>query len=256
MLNSKPNSSKTNSNLIQTKTIKALKKIAKTKLLQVETKFNTNTMANPNAYNSFIQKTRTAQDGQTNQTNQTNQTIKPTPIPTTTNDKSTSTAVKTSSPAIKENYESATNITCNANNCKLPYGTCADNKTCRCLESYANFTPSKEKQANGYCLYTRSKQLSAFLLELFLCHGIGHMASGRMTIGIIKLCLCLLPTILAILYCLNVIDKKDTSTFWGMAINGFSCLATCGVCVWQIVDLIQFGLNNYNDGNDVGLKPW
>jgi len=34
------------------------------------------------------------------------------------------------------------------------------------------------------------------------------------------------------------------------------CLVCCGLIIWQIIDLVMYATNKYNDGNGVPLSNW
>lgn len=147
------------------------------------------------------------------------------------------------------------NIQCSNKNCPLPFGTCMDDKTCRCLDGYANFVPEGKETYGYYCSYQQKKQVTAFLLEFFLSMGVGHFYSGRTTFGVIKLLIELGPLIMGILMCCSVLIK-DTSSCMGLFIMISVCAFVCTSLVWQLVDLIMFGINNYRDGYGVPLQHW
>ena len=104
-------------------------------------------------------------------------------------------------------------------------------------------------------------------MELFLSTGIGHLYSERLGMGITKL-------IISVLFCvlygiLKYYLSSDTKTdiLWTNPENGnqpevekylggMFCCMCCGLFVWQIVDLVMFGVNAYNDGNGIPLASW
>ena len=47
-------------------------------------------------------------------------------------------------------------------------------------------------------------------------------------------------------------DRDPAKKYLGIL---FCCMC-CGLFVWQIVDLIMFGINKYDDGNGVPLASW
>jgi hypothetical protein len=34
------------------------------------------------------------------------------------------------------------------------------------------------------------------------------------------------------------------------------CLVCCGLFIWQVMDLVMYATNKYNDGNNVPLSNW
>jgi hypothetical protein len=150
------------------------------------------------------------------------------------------------------------NIQCDNKNCPAPYAVCSDNNTCRCLPGYANFIAEGQATPGYYCNYEQKKQLVAFLLEMFVSMGVGHFYTGRVLMGIIKLLVLLGPVMFGILMCCSSIIKSssDTSSCAGLFFMVGSCACVCAALVWQLVDLIMFGINNYKDGNGVPLAHW
>jgi hypothetical protein len=114
----------------------------------------------------------------------------------------------------------------------------------------------------------QKSQLTAFLFELFVPIGVGHFYANRITVGVIKL-------VLAIMFCLIYAtikyhlhpdnksdllinnDNQDTdNTEIEKYLAIIFCLLCCSLFVWQIVDLVMFGINKYPDGNNVPLASW
>ena len=112
-------------------------------------------------------------------------------------------------------------------------------------------------------------QLTSFFLELFLSSGIGHLYSGRYVLGLIKMMFAILFCVIygALKYFLKTdvktdvfssanenpeADSADTEKYLGVLF----CFICCGLFLWQIVDLVLFGINYYNDGNGVPMASW
>ena len=149
------------------------------------------------------------------------------------------------------------NIKCDNKNCQAPYGVCADASTCRCLNGYANFVAEGQAFPGSYCNYEQKKQLVAFLLEMFVGMGVGHFYSGRVLFGVFKLLILLGPLVLGVLMCCSsIVKSSDTSTCMGLVVMIGSCACICTAVVWQLVDLIMFGINSYKDGKGVPLAHW
>lgn len=150
------------------------------------------------------------------------------------------------------------NIVCSTKNCVAPYGFCSDNNTvCKCLSGYANYVPEGESSYDYYCTYKQKKQIIAFLMEFFVSLGTGHFYSGRILFGVFKLLIMLGPLILSVLMCCTAMLKdRDSSTCMGLFVMIGSCTFVCGGLIWQLVDVILFGINSYKDGNGVPLEHW
>jgi hypothetical protein len=51
-------------------------------------------------------------------------------------------------------------------------------------------------------------------------------------------------------------NDSENSSGAGLFFLIGSCAFICAGIIWQIVDLIMFGINNYKDGNNVPLAHW
>ena len=122
---------------------------------------------------------------------------------------------------------------------------------CDCNPGYITYPYDSEFQCN----YQQKSQLKAFLLELFLCYGSGHFYIHNYKLAVPKL------VVFAFFYCLfialRIITKaKEENKLANLIICISAGVTFVGMLVWQIIDLVNFGRNNYNDGNDVPLKGW
>ena len=194
-----------------------------------------------------------------------NQINSTTPEPNNTPATTTSSAnFNSAGPTVNEDdkFLAARNIKCDSTNCNFPNGVCTENNTvCRCLDGYANFEVINENENTTpkgyYCSYQQKRQVVAFLLEFFVSVGVGHFYAGRVLFGVFKLLVMLGPIILSILMCCTAVFKdNDTSSCVGLILMIGSCLFVCTGLVWQLVDIIMFGINSYKDGNGVPLQHW
>jgi hypothetical protein len=146
---------------------------------------------------------------------------------------------------------------CSISNCPKP-NTCSDEYTCRCAVGFADFRQSENKPELS-CQYAQKKQLKAFFLEFFLAHGIGHMYAGRIGYGIFKFFFFFVPFILSVFLCCCGFSVKlniDSGGCVGMTIIIILCSFCCIATLWQMVDLVLFGMNRYKDANGVPLIHW
>ena len=105
------------------------------------------------------------------------------------------------------------------------------------------------------CSYKQKTQLKAFLLELFLCYGAGHFYIHNYRLAIPKL------VVFIFLYCLfialRIITKaKEENKFANLIICISAGFSFVGMLTWQIIDLVNFGRNKYEDGNKMPLRGW
>ncbi len=156
-------------------------------------------------------------------------------------------------------------INCNVTNrykCALENMNCSPNITnCTCKDDsfYPNFDDSVTAD---YCALKQKKQLTAFLLELFVGFGAGHfyrkgylMASLKLVaffIGIYLICLFPLAA-----KCISDGCDSDCAV---IVVSIFFYLYALGLAFWYIWDLVYFGKNKYddlsNEGVPIKLKPW
>ncbi len=145
------------------------------------------------------------------------------------------------------------------------FGNCIKNK-CYCFLGYISVDDVQIKSniddihKGKYCNYKKKYQINAFLLELFLGFGVGHLYSGRYANGILKLICIPLALFMIYFYALSVkcIDKgtannKEIRIFF-VTMSFF--LVAMGIAFWIVFDAINFGLNKYTDGNGVELVSW
>jgi len=181
-------------------------------------------------------------------------------------------------------YFAKTTGGCTILNCSPTRGNCIGADICRCKLGYANYNLNKSDEII-LCSYEQKSQLIAFLLEFFFwIFAIGHFYAGRILFGIIKTCVMLLLPI--IFRCFRSVAEtgKTINLARNMSLNysehdkpievnrlmfenfetdtGFKWselvypLYSIGCSLWIIIDLIIFGFNGYNDGNDIPLYNW
>lgn len=156
--------------------------------------------------------------------------------------------------SVLTNSDSST--TCQTNICG-PFqcssnGFCLNNLTCLCSVGFTSYPDNSTYQ----CCYKRKSQINAFLLELFVSFGAGHMYIGRSDIAGAKIAVFLLLIILNIFIHSALICYRKKGKIW--RVSKFIIIATSITCflTWQTVDLIVYGSNKYVDSNGVTLKEW
>jgi hypothetical protein len=151
-------------------------------------------------------------------------------------------------------YLSKPDITCDETNCPAPNYCSTNKQTCFCEKGLANYPFTGVNDV--YCQYEQHKQLTSFLLELFLNLGIGHFIIGQNLMGSFKLVIMLVPFILLILGKFNVVKfgfkEGNVGTTFAIIANAFGV----GAFAWWLTDAIKFGLNKYRDRNEVPLAKW
>ena len=146
------------------------------------------------------------------------------------------------------------NIQCDAINCPEPNFCNTERTTCYCDKGLANYPFVGVKDV--YCQYEQHKQLTSFLLELFLNLGIGHFVIGQNLMGTFKLIIMLVPFILLILSKVGLIKFGFKEGYVGITFAIVAIAFGVGAFAWWLTDAIMFGLNKYRDRNEVPLKKW
>ena len=136
------------------------------------------------------------------------------------------------------------------------HGQCITNNTvCQCNEGYITEETNK---SNMKCTYKQKSQLAAFLFELFLPFGVGHLYVGRYLFGITKMIIVTSPLTICLFTFLGILvsDKFLNGGNSSLVCIGVVFLFSIVGLVWWVADLVLFGTNNYSDGNNVPLNPW
>lgn len=148
-------------------------------------------------------------------------------------------------------YIANTTEKCSISNCN---GECTSSHVCKCEEGYANI----KSNSKIYCSYKQKSQLAAFLFELFLPFGVGHLYVGRYLFGITKMIIVTSPLTICLFTFLGILvsDKFLNGGNSSLVCIGVVFLFSIVGLVWWVADLVLFGTNNYSDGNNVPLNPW
>jgi hypothetical protein len=145
-----------------------------------------------------------------------------------------------------------TNNKCEEKFCYKFQGNCSiDNSTCVCNPQYYTY-PENSVQM---CTYVKKSQFLAFILETFLTFGSGHFYIGNLTIAIPKFLIWIIGYTLII--SLKILSyKREDSDATVLLIQLGSCISCSIMIIWQIIDVLMFGFNNYTDLNNIELKEW
>ena len=124
---------------------------------------------------------------------------------------------------------------------------------CKCNKQFANIKGNKTA-----CTYERKRQLTAFLLELFVGFGAGHFYRANYLEASLKLVAFLFGIYIICLFPLTakcVADCCDCDCLV-VLISLFWFLISAGLAFWFIFDLVWFGKNKYLDKNGFCLMEW
>ena len=122
---------------------------------------------------------------------------------------------------------------------------------CQCHKGYDTYPSDNSIKCN----YSKKSQLKAFLLELLLCYGAGNFYIHNYKRAIPKL------IVFVFFYCLfialRIITKaKEENKKANLIISISAGVSLVGMVTWQIIDLVGFGRNQFEDGNNIGLNVW
>ena len=164
-----------------------------------------------------------------------------------------------------EKQEETQKINCTNNpRCDMSHMKCDEETTVNCYcnddDLYPNFDNKSENYK--YCEVSQKKQLTAFLLELFVGFGAGHFYRHHYLMASLKLVAFFIGIYLICLFPLTakcVTDCCDSDCLV-IVISIFFYLYALGLAFWYIWDLVYFGKNKYpdcsHDKGDIDLKPW
>ena len=107
-----------------------------------------------------------------------------------------------------------------------------------------------------YCTYKQKNQLTAFLLEATLSFGIGHYYSGNYIIAAFKMfsllfsyCGCF-----SLFFILGCKKSVGNGQYTEKILFFVSCITCCCIYfLWQIIDIILYGMNYLKDENVMEL---
>ena len=136
---------------------------------------------------------------------------------------------------------------CSIDNCKLENTNCTtnDSQYCVCNKEYASINVTGVQK----CSLKRKKQLTAFLLELFVGFGAGHFYTKCYLMASLKLVAFVFGIYVICLFPLTakcVTDCCDSDCLV-VLVSIFFYLYAAGLATWYIFDLVYFGKNKYQD---------
>jgi len=158
---------------------------------------------------------------------------------------------------LEESKDQKYNCADNSTKCNLDHMNCNDDKSeCTCKAEYAT-----EPNGSKYCEVERKKQLTAFLLELFVGFGAGHFYRHHYLMASLKLVAFVFGIYVICLFPLTakcVTDCCDSDCLV-VLVSIIFYLYAAGLATWYIFDLVYFGKNKYPDlthGYEIDLQHW
>jgi uncharacterized membrane protein (Fun14 family) len=158
----------------------------------------------------------------------------------------------------EEADKNETYINCTQETCELDHMNCKENNPeyCICKEEYASIKSNPLK-----CSIQRKKQLTAFLLELFVGFGAGHFYRHHYLMASLKLVAFVFGIYVICLFPLTakcVTDCCDSDCLV-VLVSIIFYLYAAGLATWYIFDLVYFGKNKWKDcshDEEILFKPW
>ena len=142
--------------------------------------------------------------------------------------------------------------------CNIEHMDCKnENQECTCKAEYAT-----DPNGSRYCEVERKKQLTAFLLELFVGFGAGHFYRHDYLMASLKLVAFVFGIYVICLFPLTakcVTDCCDSDCLV-VLVSIIFYLYALGLAFWYIWDLVYFGKNYYPDKSHkdftIDLQHW
>ena len=146
----------------------------------------------------------------------------------------------------------------NLTKCNTEHMDCNEDKSeCSCKAEYAS-----DPNGSRYCEVERKKQLTAFLLELFVGFGAGHFYRHDYLMASLKLVAFVFGIYVICLFPLTakcVTDCCDSDCLV-VLVSIIFYLYALGLAFWYIWDLVYFGKNYYPDKShkdfEIDLQHW
>ena len=148
---------------------------------------------------------------------------------------------------------------CTEETCNFDHMNCTKDNPyyCKCKDEYASLKSDKKK-----CSTVRKKQLTAFLLELFVGFGAGHFYRHQYLMASLKLVAFVFGIYVICLFPLTakcVTDCCDSDCLVVM-VSILFYLYAAGLATWYILDLVYFGKNKWkdcsHDGEEIAFLHW
>jgi TM2 domain-containing membrane protein YozV len=141
---------------------------------------------------------------------------------------------------------------CTKYNCPVTRGICAKDNKCECFEGYTTLI---ENNFHYYqCNYEKKSKVIAFLFEVIIGFGVGHLYLGNIGIAISKLIFCFMT---AFFICFFPHFAKRIKSKLIRRISPYT-QSVFGIIyfIWQAVDGVFIGLSLYKDSNGVEMIEW
>ena len=147
---------------------------------------------------------------------------------------------------------------CTKETCEFANMNCTEDNAeyCKCKDEYASIKTETKK-----CTIQRKKQLTAFLLELFVGFGAGHFYRHHYLMASLKLVAFVFGIYVICLFPLTakcVTDCCDSDCLVVM-VSILFYLYAAGLASWYILDLVYFGKNKWKDcshDEEIFFLPW
>lgn len=141
---------------------------------------------------------------------------------------------------------------CNLISCPSQKGYCKSDE-CICYKGYITYN---EKDSEKFCSYHQKNSFFALLLEAFGLIGFGHLYSGRIFAGFIKILYFYLIICCGTQFVIQFM-KENAETDLAYRIKMIISLVFLATpLIWHFIDLYNYVNTNYKDGNGMPMINW
>lgn len=165
-------------------------------------------------------------------------------------------------PECTSDFDCSLNGACNSVTktctCKAPFVTIYNNSTAVILKTSNNatlYTYPTQKMCN----YEQKKQLTAFMLSIFVGFGAEHFYLDNSGVGVAKCVFYIFCGFLNVLYLIFYKCVPGGEKYVSFIHSYEALYLACGVgymLLWNIYDWVNIGFNDQLDGKGVRLSPW
>ena len=134
---------------------------------------------------------------------------------------------------------------CNLTSCNFP-NICVNETICQCQKGYYDILKDTKR-----CNYEQKSKMKFIWLEYFFNLGIGHILSGNIIKGIIKLILRIITLFLVYISILSNYFKKTNINIYQVLISLFTLILVLVNLIFIFIDYFYMSGKNYLDKNEI-----
>ncbi len=134
---------------------------------------------------------------------------------------------------------------CNLKTCNFP-NKCFNKTICQCQKGYYDILNETKR-----CNYKQKYKMKFIWLEFFFNLGIGHILSGNIIKGIIKLIIRIITLFLVYISILSNYFKKTNINIYQVLISLFTLILVLVNLIFIFIDYFYMSGKNYLDKNEI-----